>query len=348
MKITIYDVAEAAGVSISTVSRVINNTGRISQSTRQKVFEVMKDLDYQPNVHASALTGKRTNIIGLLTPDISNPFFGELAKSVEERADELGFSIIMCSTDRDRKKETKYFSVLRQKNVDGIIFATGIENKESLAAVEDIADEGIPLVMISQDRALFPMDVVVIDDLMAGYIAAKHLISLGHKSIACVIGDGTTTCEKDRLKGFKKAMDEAGIAAGELLTAGNGFSLQGGKKAASSIFSQKVPTAVLAINDVLACAVIQTAKEWGLEVPGDVSVIGFDNTMLAEMVAPPLTTVSQPIEEMGRRVVELLAEEIRGAKKSKSKTILAPELIIRQSTARPRTTEKTPEKGSFN
>lgn len=115
MKKTIYDVAEAAGVSISTVSRVINNTGRISRSTRQRVHAVMKELDYQPNVHASALTGKRTNIIGLLTPDIANPFFGELAKSVEERAGELGFSIMMCSTDRDPKKETTYFSVSSKK-----------------------------------------------------------------------------------------------------------------------------------------------------------------------------------------------------------------------------------------
>ncbi|MCY8087345.1 LacI family DNA-binding transcriptional regulator [Bacillus sonorensis] len=344
MKKTIYDVAEAAGVSISTVSRVINHTGRISKSTRQKVLEVMKELDYQPNVHASALTGKRTNIIGLLTPDIANPFFGELAKSVEERADELGFSIIMCSTDRNPEKETKYFSVLRQKNVDGIIFATGIENKESFAALEDIVEKGIPLVMISQDRALFPMDVVVIDDVMGGYLAAKHLISLGHQKIACLIGDGSTTGEKDRLKGFKKAMDEAGIEIDESLMAGTGFSLQNGKEAAAAMFAQKVPTAVFAVNDVLACAVIQTAREWGLKVPGDLSVIGFDNTILAEMIDPPLTTVSQPIEEMGRRVVELLAEDIHGKKKSKSKMILTPELVIRQSTAPPRIDEKISEK----
>lgn len=115
MKTTIYDVARKAGVSITTVSRVINHTGRISDKTRQRVMNVMKEMEYTPNVHAAALSGKRTNIIGLVTPDISNPFYGELAKSIEERADELGFQMIICSTDYDPKKETKYFSVLKQK-----------------------------------------------------------------------------------------------------------------------------------------------------------------------------------------------------------------------------------------
>ncbi|UJG57460.1 LacI family transcriptional regulator [Bacillus paralicheniformis] len=347
MKKTIYDVAEAAGVSISTVSRVINNTGRISRSTRQRVHAVMKELDYQPNVHASALTGKRTNIIGLLTPDIAKPFFGELAKSVEERAGELGFSMMICSTDRDPKKETTYFSVLKQKSVDGIIFATGIENQESMDALEDIAKEGIPLVMISQDRALVPLDVVVIDDFMGGYLATRHLISLGHKTIACIAGDGSTTGEKDRLKGFQKAMDEAGIKVNESLIAGTGFSLECGKKAAAQIFESNIPTAVFAMNDVLACGVIQTAREWGLQVPTDLSVIGFDNTFLAEMTDPPLTTVSQPIEEMGRRAAELLAEEISGEKSSKNKIILMPELVVRQSTAPPFKKDAHAEKSGF-
>lgn len=129
MKTTIYDVAKAAGVSITTVSRVINKTGRISDKTRQKVMNVMKEMAYTPNVHAAALTGKRTNMIALVVPDISNPFYGELAKSIEERADELGFQMMICSTDYNPKKETTYFSVLKQKKVDGIIFATAPVNK---------------------------------------------------------------------------------------------------------------------------------------------------------------------------------------------------------------------------
>lgn len=139
MKKTIYDVAKAAGVSITTVSRVINNTGRISVKTRQKVMAV------------------------IMTPDISNPFFGELAKSIEDRADELGFNIIICSTHHDSKKESKYFSILKQKSVDGIIFATGIENHDSMSALKDIVNDDIPLAMISQDKPLVPMDIVIID-----------------------------------------------------------------------------------------------------------------------------------------------------------------------------------------
>lgn len=196
MKTTIYDVAKAAGVSITTVSRVINNTGRISDKTRQKVMNVMNEMAYTPNVHAAALTGKRTNMIALVAPDISNPFYGELAKSIEERADELGFQMLICSTDYDPKKETKYFSVLKQKKVDGIIFATGIESHDSMFALEEIASEQIPIAMISQDKPLLPMDIVVIDDVRGGYEAAKHLLSLGHTNIACIIGDGSTTGEK--------------------------------------------------------------------------------------------------------------------------------------------------------
>ncbi len=210
MKMTIYDVAEKAGVSISTVSRVINNTGRISDKTRRMVLRVMEEMDYHPNVHASALTGKKTNMIGLITPDISNPFFGELAKSIEDSAGVLGFHIIICSTDYQPEKETKYFSMLRQKQADGIIFATGLDHDDSVTALDDIVKSGIPLAMITQDKPLAPMDVVIIDDFLGGYTAAEHLISLGHERIACIVGNGSTTGERDRIKGFQKALREAG------------------------------------------------------------------------------------------------------------------------------------------
>lgn len=334
MKKTIYDVAKAAGVSITTVSRVINNTGRISVKTRQKVMRVMKEMDYLPNVHASALTGKRSNIIGLLTPDISNPFFGELAKSIEDRADELGFNIIICSTDHDSKKESKYFSILKQKSVDGIIFATGIENHDSMSALEDIVNDEIPLAMISQDKPLVPMDIVIIDDFLGGYAATNHLLSLGHRKIACIMGDGSTTGEKDRMKGFRQAMQEADVPIDDSLFVPTVFSLKSGKEEAGKLFDRSMPTAIFAFNDVLACAAIQVARERGIKVPEDLSIIGFDNTVLAEMVDPPLTTMSQPIPEMGRRVVELLVDEMKGKKTAKQKIMLPPELVIRHSTAR--------------
>lgn len=333
MKMTIYDVAEKAGVSISTVSRVINNTGRISDKTRRMVLRVMEEMDYHPNVHASALTGKKTNMIGLITPDISNPFFGELAKSIEDSAGVLGFHIIICSTDYQPEKETKYFSMLRQKQADGIIFATGLDHDDSVTALDDIVKSGTPLAMITQDKPLAPMDVVIIDDFLGGYTAAEHLISLGHKKIACIVGNGSTTGERDRIRGFQKAMHEAGMTLDESLIIPTEYSLESGKQAAAELFDRDLPTAVFAFNDVLSCAAIQAARSRGIRVPEDLSVIGFDNTILAEMTAPPLTTISQPIREMGRRVVELLIDEIQGKKKAKSKIILSPELVIRQSTA---------------
>lgn len=333
MKTTIYDVAKAAGVSITTVSRVINNTGRISDKTRQKVMNVMNEMAYTPNVHAAALTGKRTNMIALVAPDISNPFYGELAKSIEERADELGFQMLICSTDYDPKKETKYFSVLKQKKVDGIIFATGIESHDSMSALEEIASEHIPIAMISQDKPLLPMDIVVIDDVRGGYEAAKHLLSLGHTNIACIIGDGSTTGEKNRIKGFRQAMKEAGVPIDESLIIQTRFYLESGKEEAGKLLDRNAPTAIFAFNDVLACAAIQAARIRSIKVPDDLSIIGFDNTILAEMAAPPLTTIAQPIKEMGRSVIELLAEAIEGKRKAKQKIVLPPELVVRHSTS---------------
>jgi DNA-binding LacI/PurR family transcriptional regulator len=331
MKTTIYDVAREAGVSIATVSKVINNTGRISEKTKEKVLKVMKDLNYQPSVVASALTGKRTFTIGLLIPDIANPFFAEIARSVEDRGHELGFSVVMCSTDNNIQKEEKYISLLKQKSVDGIIIATGTRNLKIIQ--EELLAQQIPVALIARDMPALAVDTVLIDDFLGGYQATSHLISLGHKKIAIIAENLNVASSRERIRGYQQALEDAGISFDKNLLLVSDFSVESGKEVARRLLRDSSrPTAIFACNDLLAIGVIQAARELDINIPDDISVVGFDNTILATIIDPPLTTIAQPIQDMGRKVIDLLVKEIHGTKHAKQRIVLLPELIVRKST----------------
>ncbi|HZG60966.1 MAG TPA: LacI family DNA-binding transcriptional regulator [Anoxybacillus sp.] len=330
MKTTIYDVAKKAGVSISTVSRVINNTGRISEKTRKKVLEVMEALHYQPSVVASALTGKRTRTIGLIIPDVANPFFSEIARKVEDRGRELEFNVLMCNTDNNPETEEMYLSLLKQKSVDGIIIGTTTNN---YTVLNELLCDHFPVALIAQDIPELAINVVRVDDFLGGYQATSHLVSLGHKKIAIILGNLSRTSDKYRFQAYRQVLEENGLEYDEKLVIYTDYSMEDGKRAALEILkSPQRPTAIFACFDSLAVGVYQAAKELGLHIPNDLSVVGFDNTILATIVDPPLTTIAQPIDEMGRQVVDLLVREIEGEKTTKQRVILPPELIIRNST----------------
>ncbi|WP_199425844.1 LacI family DNA-binding transcriptional regulator [Thermaerobacillus caldiproteolyticus] len=330
MKVTIYDVAKQAGVSISTVSRVINNTGRISEKTRKKVLAVMEELHYQPSMVASALTGKRTRTIGLVIPDVANPFFSEIARKVEDRGRELGFNVLMCNTDNNPDTEEMYLSLLKQKSVDGIIIGTTTKN---YTVLNELLQEHFPIALIAQDIPELAIDVVRVDDFLGAYQAVSHLVSLDHKKIAIMLGNLSRTSDKYRLQAYRQVMEEHGLEYDEKFVIYTDYSMEDGKRAALELLRSSLrPTAIFACFDSLAVGAYQAAKEVGLHIPGDLSVVGFDNTILATIVDPPLTTVAQPIDEMGRQVVDLLIREIEGEKSTKQRVILPPELIIRQST----------------
>ncbi|UOF90347.1 LacI family transcriptional regulator [Fodinisporobacter ferrooxydans] len=330
MKPTIYDVAKEAGVSISTVSRVINNTGRIGEKTRKKVLEVVEQLNYHPSVVASALTGKRTCTIGLIIPDVANPFFAELSRSIEDHGRELGFNLLMCNTDNNPDTEEMYLSLLKQKSVDGIIIGTTTKNYNLL---RELQKEHFPIALIAQDIPELMLDVVTVDDFLGGYMATSHLVSLGHEKIGCILGTLARTSEKYRYQAYRQVLEENGLDFDEDFVMHTDYSMEDSKRAALELLrSPKRPTAVFANYDSLAIGVYQAAKELGLKIPEDISVIGFDNTILASIVDPPLTTIAQPIHEMGQQVMDLLVQEIEGRKNTKRRLVLPPELIIRNST----------------
>lgn len=332
MKPTIYDVAKEAKVSIATVSKVINNRGRISEKTKKHVCEVMEQLRYQPSVVASALTGKCTFTIGLLIPDIANPFFAEIARSVEDRGQELGFSVVMCSTDNDSTKEKKYISLLKQKSVDGIIIAAGFHNDQIL---KELINEKLPLALISQDIPGLAIDSVTVDDFLGGYQVTEYLLSLGHQQIAILAEDRRSSI--GRIQGYRQALLDAGLEVDEDYIVVSNSTIEGGiRQAAQLLDLTKRPSAIFACNDLLAIGVIQTARERALVIPHDLSVVGFDNTILATSTYPPLTSVAQPIYEMGSKVMDLLIENIKGDKKMRQRLILLPELVIRGSTTAPK------------
>lgn len=334
MKPTIYDVAREAGVSIATVSKILNGKGKISPSTRRRVLEAIERLGYQPNLLASALTGKRTQTLALLVPDVANPFFAEVARSVEDRGRALGFTVILCSTDNQDDRLARYLAVLKQKRVDGLIIGTGVEDLRLLA---ELKEEGLPFTLIARDLRSLPVTSVRVDDFVGGYLAAQHLVELGHRKMAVLTESLKVMSSRERVRGFRQALEEAGVPFPEEAVYTCAARVDDGRRKALAVLAAAdPPTAIFAGNDLIAIGVLQAAKETGMAVPDDLSVVGFDNTVLATICDPPLTTVAQPIEEMGKQVVDWLVRELNGEADVKQRVILRPELIVRASTAPPR------------
>ncbi|SFL33509.1 transcriptional regulator, LacI family [Gracilibacillus orientalis] len=328
MKVTIYDVAEKAGVSIATVSKVINSTGNMRQATRERVLSVMEELNYYPSMMASALTGKKTETLGLLVPDISNPFFSEIARTIEDRAHEKGLSVIMCSTDESLEKEKKYLELLRRKQVDGFIIASSFNDKNLLKGIKSAS---IPLVMLTQEAGMAGVTSVAVDDFSGGYDAANHLLELGHQKIALI--NENRLSSKMRVYGFREAYESHGYTFTDDMVITTNASLANGKKVLQTIINNgNLPSAIFACNDLLAIGVLQGARERGINIPEDLSLMGFDNTILATTSVPGLTTIAQPIEEMGKKVVDVIIDSINNKYSGSERILYNPELMQRDTT----------------
>ncbi|TFE24248.1 LacI family DNA-binding transcriptional regulator [Cohnella luojiensis] len=329
---TIYDVAQKAGVSIATVSKVINRNGRISEKTRERIMQIMAEMGYVPNLVASALSSKRTYMIGLLLPDISNPYFAELARNIEDRAHELGYNVVICNTDNQIDKESDYLTFLQQKSVDGILMATGLAHPQSLGL---ILEKKLPIALIARDAPQLAVNSVYVDDFMGGYLAASHLLSLGHRRIGIIVESMELESSRQRLKGYRSALDEFHCPYDEQWVSVSDFSIVSGIEVAGRLLDRKIrPTAIFACNDLLAIGSIQAARSRGISVPEGLSVVGFDNTFLCGMVDPALTTVGQPIRELARNAVDLLHRQLLGEEQPKQRIVLLPELVLRKSTQR--------------
>ncbi len=334
MKPTIYDVAKKANVSISTVSKVLNNTGSISEKTKKKIWDVIDELQYQPSLVLSAKKALKT--IGVLIPDISNPFMAEVTRAIEDSGRKKGFSVIICSTDNDSTKEEEYISMLKQKYVDGIIVATGLKNSRG---IRELIESDMPVVMLSRDVPYLPVDTVVVDDFQGGYEAAVHLVQLGHRKVAMIAENINIPSIKKRIDGFKEGLQISGIPIEDTPILYSSLNLNECKEVCLDLLKDKEnrPTAIFVSTEMLAFGVLQAARTLKIQVPNQLSLIGFDNSILAKLCDPQLTTIAQPIEEMGAKVIELLVNEITNnqerAKKVTQRVTLSPFLIVRDSTS---------------
>lgn len=325
--VTMRDVAKRAGVSLTTVSHVVNNTRYVSDGVKERVLAAMQELDYRPNELARSLRRGQTNTIGLILPDSANPYFAEIGLAIETYAFESGYSVILGNTHGETDKEDHYINVLRTKQVDGIIFVAAGDRTTS---VRNLLRQRFPVLLVDRDLEGIQVDAVMLDNHHGGYLATKHLIELGHRRIGLITGPSNLTPSAQRVTGYCDALSEAALSCENGLIVSGDFHTNSGYYAALQLLDlPNIPTAIFACNDMMAIGVIRAAAERGLNVPNDLAIVGFDDIELASYTIPPLTTVAQPIEDIGQVAVQLLTERIDQADVAARRMVLSGELIVR-------------------
>ncbi len=331
-KVTIKDIAKKAGVSIATVSYVINKSRVVSPDLTSRVTAAIQEIGYYPDNNARSLKSKRTSTIGLIVPDNSNPFFAEIAKGVEDAGFEAGFSVILCNSNAMLEREQAYIDLLLSKRADGVIFAP---TTLSIGPVQRLVDLGIPVAVFYREAGDLNVDTIRIDNLDAGYRATRYLIGLGHTQIACIRPLSSETPSGQRVEGYRRAMREAGLpCVTELMPQGNNR-INGGESATRALLnSGKKFSAIFSTNDAMAIGAMRALRDAGLRIPMDVNVVGFDDIILARYSEPPLTTISQPKQEAGALAVQRIVERIEQKYTAGPREfVLATTLIERRSTA---------------
>lgn len=332
---TIKDVALKADVSVTTVSHVVNDTRHVSAKVRERVELAIRELGYVPNAMARSLKSNTTSTLGMLIPNSSNPYFAEIVRIVEDRCFGAGYTLVLCNTDDEPRRQSVYLQVLAERRIDGlIVVSTGADEDDSL--VTQLRGLRIPTVLLDREIADPACDLVETAHMQGGLLAVRHLLSLGHKRIACIGGPTGVTSSEQRIEGWRMALAETGSApnADALLWRG-GFTSQGGYEAMHAILrTEEKPSAVFVCNDLMAIGALRAAHESGVRVPDELSIVGFDDIELSAYTSPPLTTVAQPKERIGALAVDMLLERMGGKRRDARKVVLQPELRVRASTAR--------------
>jgi LacI family transcriptional regulator len=329
---TMKDVARLAGVSIATVSATVNGSAFVSAELRARVTEAIHQLGYAPDGVARSLKKGRTQLIGLIVADITNPFFTELVHVIEAAMQDAGYSVLLCDTDEDFEKEGHYLRILQTHRVDGVILApTGIaEAYQSLKTLS----ERLPLVLV--DRALpdLGLDAATVDSFAGAYEATSHLLDLGHRKVATVAGPNHLAPARDRLDGFRTALEERGVAVRADFIRSGSFREEEAMGAALGLLSGKdPPSAIFVANNHMMIGVMRAITQLRLNCPRDVSVVGIDDFPWANAFTPRLTVVRQPVEQLGRAAVRLLLARMAGQAPEPTQEVLRPALVIRDSCA---------------
>jgi len=340
MTVTIKEIAKKAGVSNATVSDVLNDRWRerrISQKTRDRVYQMAQELNYRRNIIASSLVRQQTKVLGLVIPCVTFSFFPDIARAVEDTAREGGYHVLLCHSDDSVEREHKEIELLREHQVAGLIITPAHDRgNEGVDIFLQLQKDKVPFVLIDKFIEGLDGNFVGVDDRAGAYEAVTHLIKLGHKRIAYISGSKNASTNKGRLRGYQEALRDNNFTLEPELTAGDGWLEEDGYKAGRTLLEldpEKRPTAIFAITDLCAFGALQAIKEKGLRVPEDVSIVGFCDVKAASIATVSLTTVRQPTREIGKQAVQILLEEIENGTGDirVKKVILKPELVIRKS-----------------
>jgi LacI family transcriptional regulator len=329
---TIVEVADRARVSIATVSNVIRGTKRVSPALQDRVNQAIRELDYYPNEIARSLKVKQTRMLGMVLPDITNPFFPEMMRGAEDRAFERGYFLVTANTDEQIGRERKIVSALRSYRVDGILLAAA-PGKET-SHIRGAMQAGIPVVCLDRTVSGIKADAVVLDNVHGSHECVRHLISIGHKRIGIITGSLDVPTGRERLRGYEKAMREAGIGIDpDLILKGN-FRDESGYTLGKKLLRMRPrPSAIFVCNGLMTVGALKAFEDLGLRCPEDVAIATFDDLVTDRSFRPHLTVVAQPGYEMGAKAASMLMDRIEGRlTKSASTVRIMPTLVIREST----------------
>lgn len=335
---TLKDVAALAGVSSAAVSRHLNRSIILPPATVARIDAAIAELQYRPNLLARRLSLGRSDTIGVVLPEIQNPFFATLAAAAEETAGQNGFGVMLCVTANREARELDYLDRLGRKDVDALLFIT---NHPDSGALGEMIGRSPGIVLLDEDVAGTNVSKIFSDNQHGGAIAARHLIEAGHRRLAYVAGPNALMSSRERGDGFLAAAREAGIAEADVIVRNGDYLIEHGRQSAAALLDQaRPPTAVFAGSDEILLGLLEVFRARQVRIPGDISLITFDDIAPLGFFDPPITAIRQSIEDMGRRGIERLVKSIKGKARKPTVQRLPVELVVRQSVAAPRRTRR--------
>lgn len=331
MAVTIKDVAKLANVSISTVSRVINDSKPVSEEIKRRVYKVIEETGYVPNPVARSLVMKKSQLIGVIVPNIASFYIGEVLNAIEEIAKTYGYDIILCNTYGEADQEVRYLNLLKSKQVEGIIFLTHRLIDEHR---DFFAKNKLPIVMINRDASDLNISSVTVNHKLATYELTKYLIENGHKKINLIRnGESNDVFGVDQMEGYKKAMEEFGLEFKEECIYNGRFKMGTAYDCTQQMIDEdNIPTGIIATTDGMAVAASNALRDNGYSIPEDVSVVGYYDTKLNSIYRPKLTSIKQPIYDIGAVATRVMIKKIKGEETSDNIIILPHSLVVRDST----------------
>lgn len=327
--VKIKDVAEAAGVSTASVSRVLSGKENVSDGMRQRVMAAVEELDYQPNLVARSLRSQRSTTVGLIVSDIRNPFFTDVSRAAEDATHEQGYALFLCNADEDPDKEALYLDLMHAQNVAGIIYSPTRQAADNFGEL----DISVPTVIIDRAVQSSAVDMVLIDNVDAAYRLTEHLIESGYRRIAGLFGEASVT-GRERRQGYEQALQAHDLE----LPMGQAVyippKIESGKAATLELLESDMPSpdAILTTNNLLTAGAYIAIHERGLRIPDDIALVGFDETTWSALVEPPITIIAQPTYEIGTTAAELLLQRVQNPDRPPRKVILRGELVVRGSS----------------